>query len=356
MTKPEYALSYHACSREEIDQFIRSRGLDIVPHLKWLKTWQKIHMLRESDYTATFRFLDLPAEMRNAVYSEALALRLKQGHVSQKHSTSQILATCKQVHQEARYLLYENNQINLTLRLEELPCDNEPGWYTYNVGVTLNGHDVSNAAKSPVMRFHWPAFLEEVRSLKLYVETNEPLLGPPWYLERSRKNHVNHVLHDLQSFLRKRSSLRELQVQIGSKLIMTNDRHKRMLFSLCLLGARAVNTTFMALQLPLAVLAYIESNTDLLRKIRDLEAKTERYLTGSQMPRSTEANHLAALARSKNARTVVLRNKNFVLQDASGTDLREAARLLEECSSELSEDEELGGVILEWFGTCEIRC
>ncbi|EME38976.1 hypothetical protein DOTSEDRAFT_75618, partial [Dothistroma septosporum NZE10] len=96
------------CSPEELKQFVKFRGLrDPYPSGLTLKAMY-VKILDEADREATFRFLDLPAEMRNLVYAELLTFNVDTcpGH---RFCYAQILRTCKAVNQEAISILYEDN-------------------------------------------------------------------------------------------------------------------------------------------------------------------------------------------------------------------------------------------------------
>lgn len=68
-----------------------------------------IHALEVLDARNSFRFLDLLPELRNMVYSELLTIKEEDG----KGCWPQILATCKQVHQEAEGIFHADTQVEV---------------------------------------------------------------------------------------------------------------------------------------------------------------------------------------------------------------------------------------------------
>ena len=71
---------------------------------------------------ATFRFFGLPVELRYLVYEDLLTFRPIKWHSESKTCHPAILATCKQVHEEANGFLNDEREaeICITLRHREL--------------------------------------------------------------------------------------------------------------------------------------------------------------------------------------------------------------------------------------------
>ncbi|KAK5114223.1 hypothetical protein LTR85_010288 [Meristemomyces frigidus] len=107
-------LNYDRCSSRELKAFIAARGLeDPYPAGLTLK-WFYIPVLEKADKAPKpFRFLDLPPEMRNMVYTELLTLP---DCTCPKHCICfpQILRTSRQIYDEAVPVLYGENHINCT--------------------------------------------------------------------------------------------------------------------------------------------------------------------------------------------------------------------------------------------------
>ena len=93
-TKALGGLDYAKCKRGELDQFFKARTGKPIPETVKNKT-QLIRRLRMVDKDpGVFRFLDLPAEMKNAVYSELLV-------VGQGRCKPNIVSVSKEVDREA---------------------------------------------------------------------------------------------------------------------------------------------------------------------------------------------------------------------------------------------------------------
>ena len=102
---------YRDLTAPELRDCIRARGLvDPYPQGLTLRYYY-IRILHCADKAATFRFMDLPPEMRLMICTELLFI----GEVCCRKDTfcyPEILRTCKQVHEEANDILYAVNEIN----------------------------------------------------------------------------------------------------------------------------------------------------------------------------------------------------------------------------------------------------
>ncbi|KXT09979.1 hypothetical protein AC579_9366 [Pseudocercospora musae] len=102
-----YTMHYNPVSTLELKAFIRTRTHKEPPN--GLRRYQYIRMLEEMDRNWTFRFMDLPPEMRNAIY-ELLLMRFKaQG----RKAFLAILRVSKQVHKEAVGIFNDVNTADL---------------------------------------------------------------------------------------------------------------------------------------------------------------------------------------------------------------------------------------------------
>ena len=73
LTTAPGSLDYAKCKRTELDVFYKQRFHKDIP--KGVNKPELIQMLRRADQDpGNFRFLDLPTEMRNAVYKEVLVI------------------------------------------------------------------------------------------------------------------------------------------------------------------------------------------------------------------------------------------------------------------------------------------
>lgn len=109
--------TYSKSSPGELRQFVKQRNLtDPYPEGLTLKYFY-LRLLDRADRAASFRFLDLPGEMRNAIYRELL-LFLRCTHCPRIHDVCHtgILRTNKQVCKEALDILYGDNDIRCMFR------------------------------------------------------------------------------------------------------------------------------------------------------------------------------------------------------------------------------------------------
>jgi hypothetical protein len=116
MTLPKYSPQSDKCTDEEIEKFVRERGVKGLPSKRVLC----LQVLRALDEDASFRFLDLAPELRNTIYHYVLTPSAQHAQAepfSRLTCFWQILSTCKQVHFEASDLLHQATSISLHLHL-----------------------------------------------------------------------------------------------------------------------------------------------------------------------------------------------------------------------------------------------
>src|ERR1700761_4611168 len=101
MTLTRFAPSYPLFNFTELKRSLQNRG--IAPPYGDRKRMMRTP--RQADRNATFRFLDLPPELRNLVYEEVLTLWRGGNKFSAKYCYPAILATSKEVFEEANGLL-----------------------------------------------------------------------------------------------------------------------------------------------------------------------------------------------------------------------------------------------------------
>jgi hypothetical protein len=103
---------YDYASPGELRKYVRDRGLpDPYPPGLTLK-YSYIRLLEQADKVKSFRFLDLPAEMRNLIYAQLLIFG-RCSHCPRVHEACHtgILRANKQVYKEAGNILYDDNEI-----------------------------------------------------------------------------------------------------------------------------------------------------------------------------------------------------------------------------------------------------
>lgn len=179
----------------------------------------------------TFHFLDLPPELRNAIYVELLTIRekdeakkglaLPQTSLVQKYCYPRILQTCRQIHQEAAGYLRTDD---LELDISYVVCE---GRYTDDTGARrrcfhhstpnsiecyinsrrlLLDSDNSDVTLLTAPTAIWPSILGKISKLHLEVDFCSPPtihLNDPVLAQAHNTNvlQLNHSLYDLQNFL-----------------------------------------------------------------------------------------------------------------------------------------------------------
>jgi hypothetical protein len=106
---------YDYASPGELRKYVKDRGLpDPYPPGLTLK-YSYIRLLEQADKVKSFRFLDLPAEMRNLIYAQLLIFG-RCSHCPRVHEACHtgILRANKQVYKEAGNILYDDNEIRCT--------------------------------------------------------------------------------------------------------------------------------------------------------------------------------------------------------------------------------------------------
>lgn len=225
---PKHVFNYFKCTIGELRKFLEDRKL--CP--KFRSRDEAALRLQNADRVATFRFLDLPPELRNHIYQLLLTLRsvphligpMKLG-AQPKCLLPEILATSKQVHKEARGLLYGENEFVVTFAADI--AVHQPGQYQLKCevcglrprewdGMYLMGtaEPISLLGRS----VDWPDYLHRVE--KLTVKIDLPL--PPQTMSNSDIFRVglntiialNRALYDLACFLLAKSEAVEITFDI----------------------------------------------------------------------------------------------------------------------------------------------
>jgi hypothetical protein len=136
-------LTYSQSSPAELRQFVKQRNLvDPYPEGLTLKYYY-LRLLDQADQATSFRFLDLPGEMRNAIYRELLTF-VRCTHCPRIHAVCHtgILCTSKGVSKEALDILYGENQIRCMFRASGYNEDPKNFFSWIHVKET-RGHDGS---------------------------------------------------------------------------------------------------------------------------------------------------------------------------------------------------------------------
>ncbi|KAK5111506.1 hypothetical protein LTR85_011854 [Meristemomyces frigidus] len=157
LTTPLTTRYYH-CKKAELARFATDRGLDVLntstdPRKGPLQD-DYVRALKQADNYMSFRFLDLPPEMRNMVYKELVVLQ------ESWYCHPQILATSKHVNKEASSILYGDNLIEIKIY--------EDGVNTHGKrsGLYVPGRV---AGYGDFRKLEWPDLLHRVQHLRIAV-------------------------------------------------------------------------------------------------------------------------------------------------------------------------------------------
>jgi len=106
MTLQHHALQYHNCLKEELLRFLKQR--DNLSGRNYKKTLKEhlVARLHKLDQNATFRLFDLPPELREICFENAVACA---------RDFRRLLLVSKQVYSEVRILFYKHAIFNLSL-------------------------------------------------------------------------------------------------------------------------------------------------------------------------------------------------------------------------------------------------
>ncbi|RMY67335.1 hypothetical protein D0864_11608 [Hortaea werneckii] len=186
-------LNYKRFRTAQLAQFARNRNLHVEVRPRQERGCY-LRALIDADNDATFRFFDLPAEMRNHVYEHLLRLRdLNHGW----KCYPEILATCKQANREAREYLVTGNHSKVHIGLNlviPIPLFGLPYLERF---IFLNGQEL-HSGSGPV--FHWPSVLLDSQHIDISIafQQGPPLygLGPP-FAPHCAGMVVNRAIYDL---------------------------------------------------------------------------------------------------------------------------------------------------------------
>jgi hypothetical protein len=196
---------YHRCSTEELANICKSRGLTIKLEASLSPKRERrracFAALKHGDKNAgAFRFLDLSPELRTVIYEHLLVLD------QSCTCHPQILAASKQVHSEAKNILYGNNLIEIKM---------------WNDGVYVHGQLCGTYVRGIPIEVAWPDFLRRAQFLRFsHGATGMGLeLLTPAILTQARSELwgsfvSDNILYSLCTFLMEGHQLRSMKVDL----------------------------------------------------------------------------------------------------------------------------------------------
>lgn len=214
----DHQLDYQLCTARELKGFVDARGLqDLYPAGTTLKPLY-IRALQDADRKATFRFLDLPAEMRNLVYAELLTFDVETCP-HRRMCYAQILRTCKAAYVEAKEILYDN-VVDVRFSAQVKPIEHAGGNDRLETGALVHNTLVTQRGKTDFGRLLnctaiYPDFLKRITQLKLSRSlTDDPSANRlPEFAHRGLA-YLHSCLVTLTSFLMDQHCLHSVQVDI----------------------------------------------------------------------------------------------------------------------------------------------
>lgn len=204
MTLPRYGINYYSFKVPELRRLIRAKGG------KCRSSERKstcLILLRRLDENATFKFMDLPPEMRNRVYRELLNWS---DESSMYGCFPKILQASKQIRSEAESILYGDKPYHVHLRFSS--------WGPSSSGVrpfasltteegkwrnTYTGKEFSRRLKT----CSWRQQILRMHHVKVFIHFHYPgasASGDSSLANKAMKMQciaANHVLHSLAAFM-----------------------------------------------------------------------------------------------------------------------------------------------------------
>ena len=224
MAVSPFGLDYGNCSLDELNDFVMARKLRAESdHLVDRETCTL--MLEHSDRTGTFRFEDLPPELRNDVYARLLLLpeplvvtfwSIGSWHTKRnfRGCHPQIIATCSKFRKEASSYLYGENEIEILIlrsicRLPQTQGDAGSGVFIPRIRLKTK---IMNGPYGYLRTSHqdWPSVLLKFHKLRIKIVTDLIFVHK---LENRYRDTMAHTLYSLVSVLQRSSSLKTVTIE-----------------------------------------------------------------------------------------------------------------------------------------------
>lgn len=200
---------YDRCHPAELKRFVVDRGLeDPFPQGLTLKLYY-LKLLAQADREWSFRFLDLPAELRVRIYRNLLVG--KWANKFNRHFVNihpAILRVCKLVLAEAEDILYSENDFEVLCSLS----DTNDGHVSHHVLVGSNdpGHGSGEYTTLPFCIDQYPDMFRRIRLLTVSIQYHMM----PEASEKRGLSLLNHTLCGLSSFLMDKHRLQRLTLAV----------------------------------------------------------------------------------------------------------------------------------------------
>lgn len=130
-------MDYNKCTHEELCRVIRDRYPIERREIRSMKHVRKallVSRLQAMDKYATFRLLDLPPELRVKVYRHFLVATVPNDGSQVLLLRPGLLRTCKLIYQEAEPMLYNENELTISVNAGPDPDDTDDHGHAWESG------------------------------------------------------------------------------------------------------------------------------------------------------------------------------------------------------------------------------
>ncbi|KAK3107942.1 hypothetical protein LTR53_018008, partial [Teratosphaeriaceae sp. CCFEE 6253] len=200
-------IQYQDCTEAELIKFSQDRRLTVLTrtlHVERVDNY--ISALRAADEACIFPLMDLAPELRNRIYRELLLFH------NSYYCQPGILATCKQITQEATKILYRDNLVEVKLQnvLDGSRFVHAHGHPCFRPPKTARPPKAATCWDGDVAKLQWPSFLRRAQWIRFSSH-------PGW--DRHHDS-ANYVLYSLCSFLREDHDMVAIEVDAGVPVTM----------------------------------------------------------------------------------------------------------------------------------------